>query len=356
MGSPALRFSNYYPFQAPRNEIDDLCNMQVSKASDIDDADVKTCLSMLRIFANYLDSSQFKVVRDRLFPSYDSIPIVWRLAFSRSLNALATADRAAVFRHVITHDGSISKETLDLSVEKRMSLLHTALFYYGASRERFPQDDRDRWEALLYHFVRYSEDLNGVDTWQSWPILDYIFSDTICTDREKLQWTATPLMSLIKGAVLTDYILRLNTFQVTADRAVKAWLGILSYSGIDLERYGQREKQVFLVDVLNVKEHMACCGTYPLSDWGLGFINPSYNINCSYWANGPESHRPADGSEENVSPPLRLANFTYGPRPEDWQLRFEWCEEEWFGTFWDTVEHSDENQWNTFPVPGQWAE
>ncbi|KAF2229735.1 hypothetical protein EV356DRAFT_371619 [Viridothelium virens] len=149
-----------------------------------------------------------------------------------------------------------------------------------------------------------------------------------------------------------------NDFHTLVLGAVRVWLGVLSDCGIDLDGYGRREQQVFLQETPDVREHLACCSELDPRNEHPPNIDIPWSIECAFWTDGPVSHLSRYRSGAEI-PPLRLANFTYGPRPEDWELQFESCEEEWIGTFWSLIERQEDIgrlASSTPPTPGGWVE
>ena len=335
---------------------------QLSYSQDINDDNIRRALWLLCGYAGNGALNQFKMLRDKWFPFYESVPIILRLAMSRSICFWDYTDSANIFRYAIADDGYITEQVLELSVEKRMSLLHAAAYTYGSERG-WPhiteeEDGDDGWQQLLQHLIHTKPNsLHSLDTWQSMrrATLDVrAWGETASgSDVGYMSWTATPFMALIKGVVLAAYSPDDTTFQTLVLHAVQAWLRILLDCGIDLDTYGRQEREVFLLDSLDVKEHVACCSRLELLNLHTDDLDPDWDLDCDFWTEGPASHRSYHQSIHEV-PPLRLANFTYGPCPEDWKLQFETSEEEWVGAFWDTIE--EQLEMSAPSIPGAWIE
>ena len=273
----------------------------------------------------------------------------------RSLQGIP--DSAQKFRHIIASDGYITKQTMDLSVAKGMSLLHAATYFYGQIQALLSPEDENSWQDLLRDLVHMNNNLHDSETWRTFPkaTMDVRKWDSTASasDVGYASWTATPFLALIRGAAVGPYSPETTAFQLKVLRTVKAWLRILSNCGVDLAQYGYREKQFFLQEASNAQEHVTC-----VSGWDP--YTPAEHFNCNFWVDGPMSHRPYRRIDYvGEVPPMRLANFTYGARPEDWELRFESSEEEWIGTFWDMAEREEnlsQPQSNSPSIPGGWVE
>ncbi|KAF6840010.1 hypothetical protein CMUS01_04059 [Colletotrichum musicola] len=102
-------------------------------------------------------------------------------------------------------------------------------------------------------------------------------------------------------------------------RFSKSWVEDVQSAGIDLTTYGERE-----LDLLVRNDHILT------SRW------------CSLDIGHPSDGYPLSGP--------RLVSFTYGPRPEDWELVWDPAAEEFAGDFWNLVED------RPLPMPGAWEE
>ncbi|KAI9678534.1 MAG: hypothetical protein M1822_007477 [Bathelium mastoideum] len=283
---------------------------------------------------------------------------------ARTLGNSTTKESAQKFRHLIASDGYITQQIVQLSIEKRMSLLHAASYLYGRHRE-FLSEDEESWKDVLRGLIRMCDNLHDLETW---PVslggtldVDKWDEDASGSDVGDKSWTATPFLALIKGAVLASYSPGGDTtFRTLALHAMKAWLHILSDCGVDLENYGYQEKKAFVLEAANAKEHVTCDCRGKLIKDQVGRVQ--WIDECSFWNHGTVSYVCVQLKEpdplEDV-PPMRLANFRYGTRLEDWELQFESSDEGWVGSFLDMAEQQANlgQTWSEpSSMPGGWVE
>jgi hypothetical protein len=99
---------------------------------------------------------------------------------------------------------------------------------------------------------------------------------------------------------------------------LRIWLEQLRYSGIDLRRYGRKEKSLWKDPTVNREWETFECKTHGL-----------WTANCLR---------------------IRLINFTYGPEPGDWRFWIEPVLPNYFIQFWEMVDHPER------AMPGAWEE
>jgi hypothetical protein len=99
---------------------------------------------------------------------------------------------------------------------------------------------------------------------------------------------------------------------------LRIWLEQLRYSGIDLRRYGRKEKSLWKDPTVNREWETFECKTHGL-----------WTANCLR---------------------IRLINFTYGPEPGDWRFWIEPVLPNDFIQFWEMVDHPER------AMPGAWEE
>lgn len=98
--------------------------------------------------------------------------------------------------------------------------------------------------------------------------------------------------------------------------SVRAWVEDLGIAGVDLEKYGKLQWEI-----------------YTSKPWLMDRRWSSSESRPEVWASGP-----------------KLASFTYGPRPEDWNFVWDHATEEFAGNFWELIEDMPP------PVPGGWVD
>jgi hypothetical protein len=99
---------------------------------------------------------------------------------------------------------------------------------------------------------------------------------------------------------------------------LRIWLEQLRHSGIDLRRYGRKEKSLWKDPTVN-------------REWETF----EFKRQCRWTANYLR---------------IRLINFTYGPEPGDWRLWIEPVMPNYFIQFWEMVDHPERT------MPGAWEE
>jgi hypothetical protein len=99
---------------------------------------------------------------------------------------------------------------------------------------------------------------------------------------------------------------------------LRIWLEQLRHSGIDLRRYGRKEKSLWK--------------------------DPRVNREWKYYEFGE------NGEWTGNAPRLRLINFNYGPEPGDWRFWIEPVLPSYFMQFWEMVDHPER------AMPGAWEE
>jgi hypothetical protein len=356
-------FANVWSHRSTPEEIHETYDIQASTSPEGDEENIGFALWVFCDHVRRMEPYQFRRIQNKWFPTYDTMPLKVRLAIVRAPGPFQGYASANTFRHAVISDGLITAQILEQSVEKRMSILHTATCIYGAKYTSISEEEDRSWQDLLGHLIRISSDLHTLEPWQyleaemlaaghGWDC------DTLGSDASLVSWTATPFLTLIKAAVLESYSPVSHGFQASAQRAVRAWIQVLSSCDVDLKAYGDREKRIFSQDDVDVKEHITCRSAYEQMIPWTSRRSSGWHIDCHFWREGPMSHisyRPNCDNEE--VPPVRLASFTYGPSPEDWTLIFESCEEEWAGVFLDTIEQGNDvkqQQQSQYAIPGGW--
>jgi hypothetical protein len=99
---------------------------------------------------------------------------------------------------------------------------------------------------------------------------------------------------------------------------LRIWLEQLRYSGIDLRRYGRKEKSLWKDPRVN-------------REWEYD------ELDKQGWRTGNDYR-------------LRLINFAYGPEPGDWRLWIEPVMPNYFIQFWEMIDHPER------AMPGAWEE
>jgi hypothetical protein len=99
---------------------------------------------------------------------------------------------------------------------------------------------------------------------------------------------------------------------------LRIWLEQLRHSGIDLRRYGRKEKSLWKDPTVN-------------REWETF----EFKRQCRWTANYLR---------------IRLINFTYGPEPGDWRLWIEPVMPNYFIQFWEMIDHPER------AMPGAWEE
>lgn len=213
------------------------------------------------------------------------------------------------------------------------------------------------WGLNLFHGLAMKVGrTHGTDIAGEWhtlirDVLRHLTDITVLSNRGFIEFvvegahvTMTPLSILISEGVQA----RLRGFPQHAtirstesaavvagcEKAIFAWLLDLSEGGIDLELYGENEKEHFRHQEVFRWEGYPMNGmTYDYWDyWDWTTDEPSYRHLYN----------------------VRLINFHYGRFPTDW--KFWWSEpsDEFAGHFWSLIE--SRNQGAVLSVPGAWVD
>lgn len=114
------------------------------------------------------------------------------------------------------------------------------------------------------------------------------------------------------------------------EKSISAWLADLYESGIDLQLYGQNEKEHFL------HQEVFRWEGYPLNGMMYSYLDSSYKTGHEhvYW--------------------VRLINFHFGRFPSDWKFWWSEASDAFAGDFWHLVESG--NTEAVVNVPGAWVD
>lgn len=246
-------------------------------------------------------------------------------------------------RKLLHADGVISDADVTDSIKAGISLIHTAaitlgLRYAAQVLSEPTLIDPCRlycccWSRLVSDLGKLAqpEDLHSIETVTAW--------EPYCVP----QWTGTPLISLLGGALChlcprsppgrMDRVLH---------EVMKHWLETLREAGIDLVDYGKREEEAcksrtydfagaFDSNAIQASKRVV----YPPMDrhtYGRDLSRAEGNGTVGY----------------QYSLPLRLFDLKYGQRIEDWNLSWGVEVEVLAAEFWELVEMPEVN------MPGGW--
>ena len=270
------------------------------------------------------------------FPMYDRLRVEMGSLWRREPQML---------RFLLRRDGKIRrvdlKEALAEPGGEGVSFTHLISFYFGHyfSTEGFKARSK-AWQGLLNDVLDVYPEL-----------LSHVWIGNCCpTYLENAQGRfqhhetlpVTPLVKLLLNA---------NTLQLSwmrfrslsfdqLDEPLYYWLLCLWRCGVDLEKYGALEQDIFL---RHTRAH-------------LDKFRWSYGYNADKFSKAPADRGDIQNEQAHARPvPIyslgpRLKGFKYGPRPEDWSLIWDMEWEELVGDFWKMVED------RTVEMPGAWVD
>ena len=208
------------------------------------------------------------------------------------------------------HCDPISPPAIYYQNEHRTTLLHAVggalgiLWKYNNTKSAYWTDIKDRekwisdWKSILQALVAGGADLH-VTCQVSWLGLGYI--------------QATPLLFMF---LLRDHCTREELVQINLQYSMNLWISALSDSGVDLTKYGQRERLIWnSADILKCRHDDP---RDPFSDYYFG--------------------------------QRRLISFDYGPSPKNWKLWENEPTDEFAGDFWLMLDRKEEI------MPGTWID
>jgi hypothetical protein len=187
------------------------------------------------------------------------------------------------------------------------TLLHRAMECLGeilSQESRFGRTDAleivKELPSLITDFVKGGSDLHALTVKGQTPML--------------------ALLSRCKGAcgLIHNKFSKLTPIE-SPPASLRIWLEQLRYSGIDLRRYGRKEKSLWK--------------------------DPRVNREWKYY----EFEKKKGMWTGNIYR-LRLINFNYGPEPGDWRFWIEPVLPSYFMQFWEMVDHPER------AMPGAWEE
>ncbi|EKJ78336.1 hypothetical protein NXS19_001161 [Fusarium pseudograminearum] len=281
------------------------------------------------------------IFRTRFMPKYYTWPS--RIRFEAVRLGSFHLRSCASLPKLLSEDSKVSQLDVSLSSHENFSLLHSAAISLGIrfADEAIPKRRgefqwgtyNDGWDDFVIDIasVSESEDLHHVEAVSPWDVY------------KVPQWKGTPLFSLLGGTLCylttgTSFFHWNHVFQKTLHQ----WLGDLKIAGVDLLRYGTRERGFFRDHVLRgAFDSNAITSSRVLIREAMA--NGSYDTNVT--------HSLRENISENRWIPIRLVDLKVGEDITDWEIlwapEFEYmaCE------FWRLFEEEE----NTM-IPGAWVE
>lgn len=260
----------------------------------------ETISGLLSVFHG--TAEEFTFLQREYCPTYYQMPQSTRVAVAARCASgyWDTYDMPELIRHVIGK-GPLSADSLQvecLSMEgQKITLVHSIALKIGVSLARLHHGEK--WE-------RHVKDKRRL-LYEAWNIL---FCDFVAAkiDIHHVVGNETPFSAFLSGYFRwCDHV---EVAPSTCNTALKIWLTDLMSVGVDLEDFGQAEKDLY----------------------DSGAIRKDYHYFS--WANG--NHR--------------LINFTYGTSPHDWHLWISGKSDLFAGEFWDMIQRKEE------VMPGAWPD
>jgi hypothetical protein len=260
----------------------------------------ETIDSLLSVFHG--TAEEFTFFQRECCPTYYQMPQSTRIAVAAQCASgfWDTYDMPELIRYVIGK-GPLGADSLQVEClsndGQKITLVHSIALKIGASLARLHHDkkwefnDKDK-QRLLY---------------EAWNILycDFVAANI---DIHHVVGNKTSFSSFLSGYFgWCDYV---QVAPSTCNAALKIWLADLKSVGVDLEDFGQAEKDLY----------------------DSGAIRKDYDVSSR-----------AGGNH-------RLINFTYGTSPHDWHLWISEKSDLFAGQFWDMIEREEE------VMPGAWPD
>ncbi|WZH40328.1 hypothetical protein QYS62_001260 [Fusarium acuminatum] len=305
---------------------------------DPEDMPVSRLFDFLHEWA-YSDDYVF-IFRARFMPKYYTWPS--RVRFEAVRLGSYHLRSFASLPKLLSEDSKISKSDVTLSSHENLSLVHSAAICLGIrfADEAIPKRRaefqwhiyNDAWDEFVISVVSVArpEDLHHIESVSPWDVY------------RVPQWTGTPLISLIGGALcyLTSGISFFHWDDVFK-KTIHQWLEDLKVAGVDLLEYGVQERSRFRdMTLRGAFDSDAIVSSRVLIRETMA--RGSYDVNLSAAAR--------ERCTENHWVPIRMIDLKFGEEVADWELlwapEFEYmaCE------FWRLIEEE------SFIMPGAWIE
>lgn len=273
-------------------------------------------------------------------PDYFNLPLEQRLQAARAYCLSGCCRRhpdATVFTFLIGRDIDTD---YGLDTDDGYSLVHSIAIALGRTHRdtmncptRCNAERERRWFILLSRVLE-----RGQQTLHIFEHVGYQYSIDAGNLACEGDWVGTPLLSMLRGSVAQASWVS-NTKYEPFKKQWGEWQSVLVYTlgywltelmelGVDLEKYGRREREMLFS---MAGERVAALDFKWVSCW---------------WSDSIETTVTTDL-------PVRLCRLRFGASPSEWSIEWEIDVELLSGEFWGVVER--ETVVHT-SVPGQWVD
>ncbi len=249
----------------------------------------------------------------RLFSGYHQLPFPERVREHFAKPGVPFREEIApdIFRFSLWADGKIRKEDIQELEGHDLPIINIVAIWMSFRYWPLAEEESLKWQNILLALVEITGDLHTFRQCESQcetaPGLEYWY----------LRYQATPLLTFILGTVL----FRGGSCNCMKElqNALEGWLSLLTECGVDLMKYGRRERKALRKNraFTEITLHQLIIKGVDLSQTGLN--------------------------------DLKLKDIKYGRIPKDWSLVWELDAEEFAREFWDMAEEP------RFPMPGEWV-
>ncbi|KAH8587979.1 hypothetical protein B0O99DRAFT_747158 [Bisporella sp. PMI_857] len=253
----------------------------------------------------------FKEIQPLLWPHHYELPILDRLEhfdFNDVGSFRPRPSNAQAFRYILREDGVLREEDVVELQQHGINLLNLVV----SCRSRWSGDCSPEWRNLCRDLIAMTTDLSYNQTVTrilSQDLPEVLSGTPLILAMSEGRWGRSSVTRCIKSI----------------NRRLKLWLEDLHACGVDLQKYGYREKKIFLGN-----------------EW---FRHRWFGIRSFIYAKPDPS---LETAFDNVK--VKLIGFDIGPRPEDWVFHWDMDAERYAGQFWDLIENPP------IQVPGSWVD
>lgn len=276
----------------------------------------------------------------RAAPSFYHLPSQRRLEFARAYSCTSLPGNhpnTDTLRFIIRKDRTLQVDDISSSIHCGHSILHTVAISYSrvfrrarTSATELNKEQLVQWQRMAGHVIKMStiESLHHIES------VRHTYSRFANSLVAVKDWVGTPLISLLKGSFLEDFLGRkarvdkvpelMRTWQSMVSFPLLQWLSELLRCGVDLLGYGRREHDIWTNTMLNPARRL------------------DFEVTFSRWSDSQKVYVPDCLS-------VCLLGFDYGPAPKDWALHWEVGSQEIHEVMQVVLP-------NTHPVPGAWVD
>lgn len=273
-------------------------------------------------------------------PDYFSLPLEQRLQAARAYCLSGWSRRhpdATVFTFLVGRD---IDSDCGFNTDDWCSLAHSIAIALGRTHReamnsptRCNAERERRWFLLLSRVLEKGQQrLHIVEH------VGYQYSINVGNLACGGDWVGTPLLSMLRGSVAQAFWVdntkselfkkQWEEWQSVLVHTLRSWLTQLMELGVDLEKYGRREREILFS---MAGERVAALDFKWVSSWWSDLIETTVTTDL----------------------PVRLCRLRFGASPPEWSIEWEIDVELLSGEFWEVVEREVVVHTR---VPGQWVD